>query len=72
MNQFSPETTHSAKTAIADDRSALNGRLRLDSHWEGQTFSEFISSVVGAGDGGPYGQLASDGIWIEAPHVDIN
>ena len=36
MNQFSPEITHSAKTAIADDRNGLNGRLRLDSHWEGK------------------------------------
>jgi hypothetical protein len=46
MNQFSPEITHSAKTAISDDRNGLNGRLRLDSHWEGQTFSEFIPRLL--------------------------
>jgi hypothetical protein len=46
MNQFPPEITHSAKTAIADDRNGLNGRLRLDSHWEGQTFSEFIPRLL--------------------------
>jgi hypothetical protein len=51
MNQFSPEITHSAKTAIADDHNVLNGRLRLDSHWEGQTFSEFIArSLAPAAD----------------------
>ena len=46
MNQFSPEITHSAKTAIADDRNGLNGRLCLDSHWEGQIFSEFIPRLL--------------------------